>query len=221
MFFRNRIILAGSAARSVFPAMVLVFGLVLASPQAQAVENSFGAGAKSLVSDLVTEVLISYTDKSVDKSYRREKFKSLLNEYFAFKSIAKWVLGRYWRKASKGERQDFLVLFEKLMVLTYAQRLEKYGGETLSFGEAEVKGKNVALIHTTLERPNGLKPIQIIWRVRLSKDKYKIVDVMVEGLSMGLAQQKEYASVIRQHGGKVSGLLEQMKNQIQSLEKLE
>jgi phospholipid transport system substrate-binding protein len=33
------------------------------------------------------------------------------------------------------------------------------------------------------------------------------VDVVVEGISMGITQRDEFASVIRNHGGKVEGLL--------------
>ena len=37
---------------------------------------------------------------------------------------------------------------------------------------------------------------------------------MVEGLSMGLTQQKEFSSVIRQNGGKVQGLLDELKKRL-------
>jgi len=138
----------------------------------------------------------------------------MLHEYFAFEGIAKWALGRYWRRASKDERDEFLTLFEELMVVTYADRFEWYSGETLSVLKAEVRGGKDALVHTRLIRPGGLKPVDVSWRVRRKGDDYKIVDVMVEGLSMGLTQQKEFASVIRQNGGKVQSLLDELRKRL-------
>ena len=43
---------------------------------------------------------------------------------------------------------------------------------------------------------------------------YKIIDVMVEGVSMGQTQRSEFSSVIRQHGGKVEGLLAELRKRV-------
>ena len=56
----------------------------------------------------------------------------------------------------------------------------------------------------------------MIWRVRRSDELFKVVDVMVEGLSMGLTQQKEFSSVIRKNGGKVNGLLDELRKRLKS-----
>ena len=137
-----------------------------------------------------------------------------MRENFAFKGIAKWVLGRYWRRASADERADFLKLFEDLMVVIYADRFAKYSGEKLDIGKSEVRGENDILVHSMIKRPKGLKPVAVIWRMRQLGGSFKVVDLMVEGLSMGLTQQKEFSSVIRQNGGKVQGLLDELKKRL-------
>ena len=137
-------------------------------------------------------------------------------EYFAFKGMAKWALGRYWRRASETQRQEFLGLFEDLMVVIYADRFAKYSGEQLDVGRSEIRGKNDILVHSLITRPDGLKPVAVIWRVRPKDKTFKIVDLMVEGLSMGLTQQKEFASVIRANGGKVESLLSELRKRLAS-----
>jgi phospholipid transport system substrate-binding protein len=42
----------------------------------------------------------------------------------------------------------------------------------------------------------------------------KIVDVYVEGVSLGQTQRSEFASVIRNTGGKVAGLLDEMRRRV-------
>jgi phospholipid transport system substrate-binding protein len=52
--------------------------------------------------------------------------------------------------------------------------------------------------------------IPIHWRVR-GKGDYKIVDVLVEGVSMAITQRDEFAAIIQQRDGKVEGLLKALR----------
>ncbi|MBT5048005.1 MAG: ABC transporter substrate-binding protein, partial [Rhodospirillaceae bacterium] len=49
------------------------------------------------------------------------------------------------------------------------------------------------------------------WRVRDSSD-YKIIDVLVEGVSMAITQRDEFAAIINQRGGKIEGLLRALRD---------
>ena len=171
-------------------------------------------GARDLIQTLADEALESLTDKDIQTVDRRQKFRELMHRYFAFDAIAKWVLGRYWRRASAKQKEEYLALFEKLMVITYADRFEQYAGEKLVIEKTEIRGEKDALVHSLLERPNGQKPIDVIWRVRPKDTSFKIVDVMVEGLSMGITQQKEFSSVIRQNNNNVEGLLSELRKRV-------
>lgn len=186
----------------------------LGIPVAAADSSKLETGAKTFIENLADDALSSLTQADLGVEERRKRFRELMHRYFAFDAIAKWVLGRYWRRASDKEKEEYLVLFEKLMVITYADRFEKYAGEKLVIEKAEVRGENDALVHSLLNRPDGQKPVAVAWRVRPKDDTYKVVDVMVEGLSMGITQQKEFASVIRNNNNKVEGLLSELRKRV-------
>ena len=93
----------------------------------------------------------------------------------------------------------------------YVNRFEKYSGETLTVTKTVVKKAGDVIVFTQISRSEGVKPINVDWRVRTDKGEYKIVDVIVEGISMGQTQRSEFASVIRQTGGKVKGLIEKLR----------
>lgn len=170
--------------------------------------------AKIFIGKLAEEALISLTKSELSIVERRGLFRDLMRRYFAFNVIAKWVLGRYWKRATDFEKDEYLTLFEKLMVITYADRFEAYTGEKLIVKKAETRGKSDILVHSLLERPNGQEPIAVIWRLRPKDSTFKIVDVMVEGLSMGITQQKEFSSVIRKNNNKVEGLLSELRKRV-------
>ncbi|MDH5488800.1 MAG: ABC transporter substrate-binding protein, partial [Rhodospirillaceae bacterium] len=69
-----------------------------------------------------------------------------------------------------------------------------------------------------LVRPNSKDVIRVDWRVRQNGDEYRIVDVYVEGISMGQTQRSEFASVIKQKGGTVEGLLQVLRTKVSSLQ---
>ena len=177
-------------------------------------EARIAAKAREFVVILAERTVHSLTETDIDTVELRKRFRAIMLDHFAFKSIAKWVLGRYWRRASESQRTEFLKLFEELLVVIYADRFSKYVGLKLNVGKSEIRGANDILVHSVLMRSEASKPVAVVWRIRESNGIYKVVDLMVEGLSMGLTQQKEFASVIRKNGGKVQGLLEELKKRI-------
>jgi len=201
--------------RTAFAPLAVAVLLVGAPGAAVAGDAEFGEGARIFVERMAVNAISSLTEPDLAKDERRRRFRAMMNEYFAFKGIAKWVLGRYWRKATDKQRDEYVQLFEDLMVISYADRFERYSGETLAVERSEVRGGKDALVHSKLVRPNGQKPIDVAWRVRGKDGVFRVVDIMVEGLSMGLTQQKEYASFIRQHGGKIENLLIELRKRIE------
>ncbi|MAH84719.1 MAG: hypothetical protein CBB68_10355 [Rhodospirillaceae bacterium TMED8] len=170
--------------------------------------------AKAFIEELADRAVRSLAAPNINKVERRKRFRELMLETFAFNRIAAWVLGRYWRRASDTEKQEYLALFEDMLVTIYADRFAKYSGEALKVGRSEVRSQTDILVHSKIVRQNGLKPVDVAWRVSPKDGNYKIVDVMVEGLSMGLTQQREFSSVIRKNGRGIQGLLDELKKRL-------
>ncbi|MCZ6467773.1 MAG: ABC transporter substrate-binding protein, partial [Alphaproteobacteria bacterium] len=63
-------------------------------------------------------------------------------------------------------------------------------------------------------RPDGSSLARVDWRVRKRKGEHKVIDVMVEGVSLGQTQRSEVASVIRRNGGKIQSLLDEMRKKV-------
>ena len=177
--------------------------------------NEKTAQASKFVEGLAGEAVNALTASSVSPEEREQRFRTLLNENFAVTTIGQWVLGRYWAKATVEERREYLQLFEEMIVVTYLNRFERYSGESLSVTRALIDDDSGdAMVFSQIKRPAGGEPLDIAWRLRPKGDSFKIVDVMVEGISMSQTQRKEFASVIRRNGGRVEGLLVQMRQKV-------
>ncbi|MDP6786366.1 MAG: ABC transporter substrate-binding protein [Rhodospirillales bacterium] len=191
---------------------LFVVALLFTGVQDMARAGSIDEAPGEFIEQLADTAVAALTVDDITRVERVRRFRKLLNDHFDVKTIGRFVLGRYWRKASKDERAEFLSLFEDLIVDTYVDRFAKYSGEDLSVTKTESTRDDDSIVYSSINRPSGGPPIGVAWRLRLRNGSYLIIDVMVEGVSMGQTQRSEFASVIRRNGGEVKGLLAKLRD---------
>jgi len=198
------------AVLPVFLLVFLGFNSVSSSVQAQEIEQQ----AESFIDSLADDAINALTVSGSTEEQRSERFRQLLVENFAVKTIGRWVLGRHWKSATKAEQSEYLDLFQELLIVTYVSRFSSYSGENLKINKTVANGKRDVIVYSSIVRENSQPALHVDWRVRSRKNTLKIVDVIVEGVSMGQTQRSEFASVIRQNGGKVEGLLVELRKRV-------
>jgi phospholipid transport system substrate-binding protein len=200
-------------ARYLAASLVLLLGILVLPDQA--LSDDKANQASEFIEDLSQQAVEALTEPNISRGERETRFRKLLGQHFAVTTIGQWVLGRYWKTATLEERKEFLSLFEDLLVVTYVNRFERYSGETLSVEKTLVDDKSGdAVVFSHLNRPDGAPVVSVGWRLRSKGESFKVVDVMVEGVSMGQTQRSEFASVIRKHGGRVKGLLAELRERV-------
>ena len=139
---------------------------------------------------------------------REEEVRALLNDGFQMRMIARAVLGRNWRRASTEQQGEFLALFSDYVVKTYAKRLGAFTGQSLNVNRSVPINEKETIVQTSLQGNSG-PDTRIDWRVRQIKDQPRIIDVVVEGVSMLTTQRSTYTSVVARKG--VDGVLISMR----------
>ena len=162
-------------------------------------------GADIFIKKVGQQAIDSLTGKDVDDSVRQARFRKILNDTFEVPLIARFTLGRFWRRANEEQRKEYVGLFEDFIVKAYAARFRDYSGETFTVGKVREIDERDALVQSEITLKDGRR-IVVYWRVRGNSD-FKIIDVIVEGVSMAITQRDEFAAIINQNGGKIDGLL--------------
>ena len=183
-------------------------GIGLSTP---ALAQSADPGAVAFMEALGNETVATFADKRLSREQAIERFRSLLNRGFDVPYIGRWVLGRHWNTATPAQQQEYQQLFERLIIRTYSERFAEYSGETFKITGARPEGSSDTTVTTQIIRPAG-PPVNVSWRVRKRDADYRIIDILVEGVSMGVTQRQEFASVIEQNGGRIDGLLQALRN---------
>ena len=173
--------------------------LVLAAP-------AVAGDAETFVRETAGRVFAAYSDPITDEG-REEVFRDVLSNTFELKTIARFTLGRYWRVASAVQREEYLRLFEDFLVLAYANRFRDLRGVKLRVVGVRVINERDSLVQSEVGTDGTRPPIRIGWRVRHTGKGLRIIDVIVDGISMSVTQRDQFAAAIRAAGGKVEGLL--------------
>ena len=140
---------------------------------------------------------------------RRAEFQALLDRGFAVKTIGRFALGRNWRAATPEQQQEYLSLFRQFILNTYASRLDGYSGQSFNVVDARPIDDKDTLVNTEIGQTDA-EPLRVDYRVRTKQGTYKIVDVLVEGISLITTQRSEFSSIINREG--FDGLLKLMRD---------
>jgi phospholipid transport system substrate-binding protein len=145
--------------RRVFLVLCVAAAVLVAGPPAVRA-NTVEEGAAHFITSLADKAIEALTDPSVPKEKREGDFRRLFNEHFAVRTIARWVLGRHWRKATEAELNEYLRLFEDMIVATYLDRFAEYAGETLIINKTLLAGERDAVVYSVINRPRSGDPIR-------------------------------------------------------------
>ncbi|WP_254424124.1 MlaC/ttg2D family ABC transporter substrate-binding protein [Thalassospira marina] len=155
------------------------------------------------------EAISELAGDKIDDSSRQERFVNLMDKYFKMDQVARFVLGRYWRNLSDQELTNFADLLQKYLALNYASKFKDFDGEKFVVGDSSENKKDI-FVNSQVVRPDG-PPVKIVWRLREFDGSLRIIDVSIEGISMGITQRDEFAAVIQNNGGKVQALTDMLK----------
>lgn len=162
--------------------------------------------------DLVNAI----NDQRLNMTQRRDKVGSILRSAIDIEGTGRFILGRYVRQASPAELQDYLKLFDEIIIRNLSARFGEYRGVKFSLGRSQQRTEEDALVSTLIERPSN-PSFTLDWRVAEINGQPKVVDVIAEGTSLRLTTRSEYAAVIQRNNGRVASLLDAMHGQIAQL----
>jgi phospholipid transport system substrate-binding protein len=134
---------------------------------------------------------------------RRAALTEVMHQSFDLPAIGRSVLGRHWAAATPEQRQSFLAAFEKTEVKAYSERFKAYSGQTFTIGKVSNNGA-AQMVESQIVQPNASQPIRVVWEVQNGK----IVDVVIEGVSMAATRRSDFNSFIQRNG--IDGLVKEL-----------
>lgn len=172
------------------------------------------AKAEEFVKNTTQEGLVEIINSKASLAERNARFEKLFNSALDLKFIGRFVLGRYWKTASNEQRDRFIDVYRKLNVQTWSKRFDEFKGKEFIFkGTTPSSSSNQIFVNSIVPMDQG-QPANVVWRVKQEGDKFKIVDIIIENVSLAITARNEYSAFIKKSPKGIDGLIADLENKI-------
>jgi phospholipid transport system substrate-binding protein len=131
------------------------------------------------------------------REIRRKKLRSLVYARFDFEEMSRRALGRYWRKFTPAESDEFIHLFSKMLEKSYVDKIESYTDERVEYLSEKVD-MNYSIVKTKIVKRNGLE-IPIQYKLILKNGDWRVYDVLIEGVSLVNNYRSQFRRIMRKN----------------------
>ena len=143
-----------------------------------------------------------------DRALYEDKIKEIFEPMIDFRRVAASVMGKkYYLLATKEERAEFVLIFRDSLLDTYAETLAQWGDSTITteFPKNKEELSKNAEVKQTLDTGTSKYPIS--YKVRKSKDAWKIVNIIINGVNLGLTFRNQFQALAVSHNENISDTL--------------
>jgi phospholipid transport system substrate-binding protein len=165
-----------------FVSGLTLIGLVLWCPLAHA------TSPMATLKGYVTKVLDVFRDPSLqgdsNKALMWERLRAVTEPMFDEQEIARRALARNWSRFTAAQRQQFVLLFHRLLERVYMERVLSYSydNEQVVYEKQLVLAANRAEVETKIITRS--QQIPVTFRLISTAGTWKVYDAVIEGVSL-------------------------------------
>lgn len=170
--------------------------------------------AENFVKKITNQGIEELINSNVSESEKQARFTKLFNEDLDLDFIGRFVLGRYWRTASAKQRSEFIDVYRKLNIQTWSARFDEFKGKHFEFdGVEDSKSPDQVFVNTKVPMEEGA-PAIVKWRVKETNGRMKVVDIIIENVSLAQTSRSEYTAYIKNSPNGIDGLIADLKSRL-------
>ena len=153
----------------------------------------------------IDEILSAYKDKTLSNEKRFLLVEKTIDYNFAGAGIAKFVAGDSWKNSEKEIKKQYIKLFKRHLALNISSMMQGYSNQEYKLINAKFDSKNkVSLINMEIYNDTG--NLFVTWRVKKSKDRYFVIDLLVADISLVVTKRSEFNSMLKTVNGNLKEL---------------
>ena len=168
--------------------------------------------AENLIKGVASNAIGILSNEENSEKEKFEAFRHLLDKNVDTNLIAKFVIKSYWKDLTSEQQEEFINLFKIYIIKSYSLKLNSYSGEIISITGSKKLNEKYILVNSKVSKEGQNTGIEVDWRVKIEDEKMKIVDLVVEGISLAVAQRAEFTSIIENNNGDIEVLLLKLQN---------
>lgn len=169
---------------------------------------------EALIEDSVTGFMADLEKREDYYANNVDELKKLVDESLEdvadFRYIGASVMGRYFRNATPKQRRRFVEEFRQTLIDTYTKGLT-----TLDYDELRMAGEQTAqrdddrasVKMEVVAQGGDVYPVS--YSLRLDDDQWKVVNVIVNGINLGLTFRNQFDQAMRENNRDYDAVIRQ------------
>jgi phospholipid transport system substrate-binding protein len=155
--------------------------------------------AAAVVERTTSGVIAILVDSSLGTDVKRKRVEDVVLASVDFETLSKLVLARNWSRFTEPQRSEFMGLFKNHLSMTYGRNVESYKNEKVQITGSRAETGGDATVKTKIVRgaPND---ILVDYRLRQRDGTWKIIDVVIEGVSLVSNFRSQFQDVVASGG---------------------
>jgi phospholipid transport system substrate-binding protein len=152
--------------------------------------------------------------KRADELSFRGRYKLLdpvIRDVFALPFMGEVALGSSWKSLTPEQKKLYLETYTDWTIASYAGNFNGYSGEIFKIKDGQHSSGNTVSLVSNLVRPNE-DDIDFNYSLRQINNKWRIVDIRIEGVSQLALTRTQFVTVIKKKG--FDGLIASLKEKI-------
>ena len=145
--------------------------------------------------------------KNISKQEKINELKLIAKEAVDIRGIGSYTLGSNRKNLNDNQKKKYFDLFENYFLKSFSSRLAEYTDPKIQVQSKKILNKNYTIVNSVLASTSNRLEIKIDWRVYTKNpDNPLIRDLIIEGLSLAVAQRAEFASILNSNDGDINAL---------------
>ncbi len=158
--------------------------------------NAKANEAKNWLKIEIDKIIYAYQNQDLPNENRFLMIEQTINNNFAGSGIAKFVAGKSWSESSKETKLEYIKLFKRHLALNIASMMQGYSNQKYQLIHSNYDEKNkVTMIDMEIFSETG--SIQVTWRVKKSKERFFVIDLLVADISLVVTKRSEFNSMLK------------------------
>ena len=154
---------------------------------------------RAVIAATTSAVLAVLSDKDLSTDVKRSRVEEIVYERVDFDALSRLVLARGWNQLSEEQRGEFQREFKQNISATYGRGIDGYKNEQVTIIEDRQEARGDWTVRTKIVS-HGPDDISVDYRLRETNGTWKIIDVIIEGVSLVSNYRSQFQEIMANGG---------------------
>lgn len=178
-------------------------------PMSKVSANEWDGASQVVVAATESTLEVLQQVRGADESTAKRRIAEVLAPVVDYQTIAKGVMAKFYRRADAGQKQGFQEVFQTSLENTYANAVLTFDVKDYALqpspGDDGREGREKVWVKVYAD--NSVYDIH--YTMSAKTGAWKVTNVVLDGVNIGLAFRNQFAAAMREHGNDFDVVIDQ------------